>query len=133
MKDLLNQLTKQTLNDEDQSIWCPFHKDAVGGHQSAKYYHGDNSIYCWSCGRTYRPFDALKFMGYSDEDIKKCVKGAVDTTYDLEVAVKSVKDRKKQKTLFSKDQKESVDQMKRQFVAGNVPLTEYVHGLMELI
>ena len=133
MRDLLKQMTKahNDLKEEDQSIFCPFHPDAEGGHPSAKYYHEDNSIYCWSCGKAYRPYDALKQMGYSDGDIANSVKGAVDTLYDLDAAVSSLKKRKKAKSLFDPDKKDQVADMKRYFVSGQVPVSEYVHGLME--
>lgn len=42
---------------QDLSIFCPFHYDQ--NHRSARFYSQDNSIYCWSCGKSFYPWDFL--------------------------------------------------------------------------
>lgn len=49
-------------------VYCPFHEDKQGGHKSAKVFK--DAIHCFSESKQYRPYDILKFLGFSDSKIE---------------------------------------------------------------
>mgnify|MGYP000075914532 CR=1 FL=1 len=48
-------------------LFCPFHNNK--DTKAAKYFEKSNSMFCWSEYKVYTPYKALKFLGYSDEDL----------------------------------------------------------------
>lgn len=41
------------------NMFCPFHDDIIGGHKSAKYHADTDSIFCFSCHRSFYTYDVL--------------------------------------------------------------------------
>ena len=64
MRGLLAQLGAETYGSS--SCLCPFHPDS---HKSAKFFPDDNSLRCFAESMTYRPWDALQALGYSELSI----------------------------------------------------------------
>lgn len=52
--------------EEGALIYCPFHHDH--NHRSAKVYR--DAVHCFAESRQYRPYDILKFLGFSDSRIE---------------------------------------------------------------
>ncbi len=49
------------------TLLCPFHPDTK---KSAKLFR-DGGLFCWTCHKTYRSYDALQLLGYDDDQIKR--------------------------------------------------------------
>lgn len=98
------------------SVYCPFHDDFKGGHKSAKFFKEDNSIYCWSCCRSYKPYDALSKLGVSDEEILVQLK-AKGVNFDIQFP--SIQENR---SIFKN---QDLEQLKRRFVSGGVNIDDY--------
>lgn len=61
--------------------FCPFHPDEEGGKMSAKIFQ--DALHCFSEAKQYRPYNILRFMGYSDEKIEVALRNSGDPPNDL--------------------------------------------------
>jgi len=102
------------------NVYCPFHDDSHTGHKSAKFYPNDNSLYCWSCSDTYRPYEALKTLGHSDQDMLAHLRAmGVDVdAFTFEV--------KPDFSLFPN--KDAVEFLRKQFIMG-LPVDQYTEAI----
>ncbi len=51
------------------SIYCPFHEDKLTGKPSAKYFPDSDSLYCFSEGKSFTAYHALKV--FYNKNMKK--------------------------------------------------------------
>jgi hypothetical protein len=95
---LLLQLGIDLSNTGSTTFHCPF-PDHPGddSKKSAQAFYDTNSIYCYTEHRTYRPYDLLKILGYSDNQIMRSViphLGSIileDVDFSLPVFSKQIK------------------------------------------
>jgi hypothetical protein len=67
-------------------VYCPFHEDRLGGHRSAKIFQ--DALHCFSESRQYRPYDILRYLGYSDKVIEENLKQLGNPPMDVYEEIK---------------------------------------------
>lgn len=70
--DLMKLLVEVGVRNPEEGalIYCPFHHDR--NHRSAKVYK--DAVHCFAESRQYRPYDILKFLGFSDKKIESTLR-----------------------------------------------------------
>lgn len=68
------------LTDVVTTFCCPFpNHGGPDERKSAKYYADTNEVFCFAERKTYRPYDVLKLMGRSDDDIMAFIRPKLST------------------------------------------------------
>lgn len=126
MASILERLGTSVSGEEDVSIFCPFHDDERGGHRSAKFYSDTRTVYCWSCGQVYYPYDALIILGVSHEEIirKMIEKGVTDQV--------NFSKKRKGRNIFGKSCK-SLGMLKKKFLKKSIDIFEYSQSVYTLL
>lgn len=103
--------------EKTAAILCPFHGDSK---RSAKYFEDSNELYCWTCSKTYRAYDMLRFLGFPSNEIKKNLR---------ENQIKPIVRRKKS---ILPDEDEG-KRLKAQFMAGKISAADLSRQLITSI
>lgn len=85
IRSIMEALGYVGRNDPRTSVYCPFHMDRVGGHKSAMIRDEDNTLYCFSERKVYRPYDFCKLSGRTMESfnsLRKVRKGEASISDD---------------------------------------------------
>lgn len=51
------------------NMFCPFHDDESSGKPSAKYYEQSDTLYCYSEGKSYTAYHAMKLIGINTDKV----------------------------------------------------------------
>lgn len=97
--------------------WCPFHPDKEGGKRSARIYK--DALHCFSESKQYRPYDILRYLGYTDDQIEQTIlqsgKDIGELSSYMDVRIDIVTELQLKKAAFMKGIVKSDDYLKKIF------------------
>lgn len=118
LRPLLAKIDVGLHKSGDCTVWCPFHQDdREGGTRSAKFFEKDNALYCWTCARTYKPYNVLSWiLKVPDTELRKLI--------PRDLVVEEVEPKK---PIASS----ALENLRINFIMGKMPFRAYLWEAME--